>query len=81
LVVDTSERTIPIPGFKTAAQVLEDVNAMEFGPLSRPQMLESDQIVGRGYSTETVRHSSHRYMREIDRIAGLVERYQVVYYL
>ncbi len=40
--------TIPIPGFKTAAQVEENCRAMEFGPLSADQMAEIDRILGRG---------------------------------
>jgi len=42
-----SDRTIPIPGFKTVAQVKENVKAMEFGPLSREQMKKIDEIFGR----------------------------------
>jgi aryl-alcohol dehydrogenase-like predicted oxidoreductase len=42
-----SERTIPIPGFKTVAQVEENVKAMEFGPLSNEQMREIDEILDR----------------------------------
>jgi aryl-alcohol dehydrogenase-like predicted oxidoreductase len=33
-----SERTIPIPGFKTMKQVEENARAMEFGPLNAEQM-------------------------------------------
>jgi aryl-alcohol dehydrogenase-like predicted oxidoreductase len=33
-----SERTIPIPGFKTVEQVKENAGAMRFGPLSTEQM-------------------------------------------
>jgi aryl-alcohol dehydrogenase-like predicted oxidoreductase len=33
-----SERTIPIPGFKTEAQVKENIQAVEFGPLTHEQM-------------------------------------------
>jgi aryl-alcohol dehydrogenase-like predicted oxidoreductase len=33
-----SERCLPIPGFKTAAQVRENVGAVEHGPLSPQQM-------------------------------------------
>lgn len=39
--------TVPIPGFKTAAQVEENSRAMEFGPLSADQMAEIDRILGR----------------------------------
>lgn len=42
-----SEKTIPIPGFKTVAQVEENAKAMEFGPLMPEQMREIDVILGR----------------------------------
>lgn len=42
-----SETTIPIPGFKTVAQVEENAKAMEFGPLTPDQMKEVDTILGR----------------------------------
>ena len=42
-----SPRTIPIPGFKTVAQVEENCKAMEFGPLTPTQMQEIDQLLGR----------------------------------
>jgi aryl-alcohol dehydrogenase-like predicted oxidoreductase len=42
-----SPNTVPIPGFKTAAQVEENCNAMAFGPLTVEQMTEIDQILGR----------------------------------
>lgn len=42
-----SERTIPIPGFKTVAQVEENAKAMEFGPLTPDQMKEIDKVLGR----------------------------------
>jgi len=42
-----SERTIPIPGFKTVAQVKENVQAMEFGLLSNEQMKKIDEIFER----------------------------------
>jgi aryl-alcohol dehydrogenase-like predicted oxidoreductase len=42
-----SERTIPIPGFKTVAQVEENVAAMELGPLNGSQLAEIDSILGR----------------------------------
>ncbi len=40
-----SERTIPIPGFKTVAQVEENAQALEFGPLSDTQMRQVDEIL------------------------------------
>ena len=42
-----SEKTIPIPGFKTVAQVQENARAMEFGPLTSEQMKEIDTLLGR----------------------------------
>ena len=45
-----SERTIPIPGFRTVAQVEENTAAMQFGPLSAEQMREIDTLLGRDWS-------------------------------
>lgn len=42
-----SERTIPIPGFKTVAQVEENTRALEFGPLREEQMRQIDEILHR----------------------------------
>ena len=42
-----SEKTVPIPGFKTVAQVEENAKAMEFGPLTPEQMKEIDTLLGR----------------------------------
>jgi aryl-alcohol dehydrogenase-like predicted oxidoreductase len=42
-----SPNTIPIPGFRTVAQVEENAGAMEFGPLTAAQMAEIDRILGR----------------------------------
>lgn len=42
-----SEQTVPIPGFKTVAQVEENVKAMQFGPLTSEQMQEIDTLLGR----------------------------------
>ena len=42
-----SDRTIPIPGFKTMAQVRENIQAMEFGLLSKEQMQKIDEIYER----------------------------------
>jgi aryl-alcohol dehydrogenase-like predicted oxidoreductase len=42
-----SEKTIPIPGFKTVAQVEENAKAMDFGPLTAEQMKEIDRLLGR----------------------------------
>ena len=42
-----SDRTLPIPGFKTVAQVEENAGAMQFGPLSAAEMDQIDEILGR----------------------------------
>lgn len=42
-----SDRTIPIPGFKTVSQVKENIQAMEFGLLSNEQMNKIDEIYER----------------------------------
>lgn len=42
-----SDRTIPIPGFKTVAHVKENIQAMEFGLLSSEQMKKIDEIYER----------------------------------
>lgn len=40
-----SEKTIPIPGFKTARQVRENAKALDFGPLTPNQMFEIEHLV------------------------------------
>ena len=42
-----SEKTIPIPGFKTVQQVEENAGAMQFGPLNPEQLAEIDALLGR----------------------------------
>ena len=42
-----SEKTLPIPGFRTVAQVTENAGAMKFGPLTREQVKEIDRILER----------------------------------
>ena len=42
-----SEKTIPIPGFKTVAQVQENAKAIELGALTAGQMKEIDSLLGR----------------------------------
>lgn len=42
-----SQRTVPIPGFKTVRQVEDNAGAMTFGPLDKRQMAEIDAILGR----------------------------------
>ena len=42
-----SEHTIPIPGFKTVAQVEENTKASNFGPLSKEQMQQIERLLER----------------------------------
>jgi aryl-alcohol dehydrogenase-like predicted oxidoreductase len=42
-----SDRTLPIPGFKTVAQAEENAGALAFGPLSADAMSAIDEILGR----------------------------------
>jgi len=42
-----SEKAIPIPGFRTTAQVEENCGALAFGPLTPEQMREIDTLLGR----------------------------------
>jgi aryl-alcohol dehydrogenase-like predicted oxidoreductase len=42
-----SPKTIPIPGFRTVEQVIENAGAMEFGPLTPDQIREVDEILER----------------------------------
>ena len=42
-----SEKTVPIPGVKTAAQAEENAGAMQHGPLTPEQIAEIDGILGR----------------------------------
>ncbi|RME99150.1 MAG: aldo/keto reductase [Chloroflexi bacterium] len=42
-----SENTLPIPGFRTVAQVEENCGALQFGPLTPNQLAEIDQILER----------------------------------
>jgi aryl-alcohol dehydrogenase-like predicted oxidoreductase len=42
-----SEKTLPIPGFRTVAQVQENAGAMQFGPLTMEQMSEIDELLER----------------------------------
>jgi aryl-alcohol dehydrogenase-like predicted oxidoreductase len=47
-----SERTIPIPGFKTVAQVRENVGALQYGPLSPQQMRAVAEVVASSLSED-----------------------------
>ncbi len=42
-----SEKTIPIPGFKTVVQVEDNAGALQFGPLTPEQMREIDTLLER----------------------------------
>lgn len=42
-----SPKTIPIPGFRTSAQVIENAGALAFGPLPDTQFHEVERILGR----------------------------------
>jgi aryl-alcohol dehydrogenase-like predicted oxidoreductase len=42
-----SERTLPIPGFRTIAQVEENSAALHYGPLSAQQLLEINGLLER----------------------------------
>jgi aryl-alcohol dehydrogenase-like predicted oxidoreductase len=42
-----SERTLPIPGFRTVAQVEDNCGALGLGPLAVEQMREIDALLGR----------------------------------
>jgi aryl-alcohol dehydrogenase-like predicted oxidoreductase len=42
-----SERTIPIPGFRTLTQVEQNIQALDFGPLTPEQMAQIDTLLER----------------------------------
>jgi len=42
-----SQQTLPIPGFRTVAQVQENAGAMRFGPLTPEQMREINELLER----------------------------------
>ena len=42
-----SPQTVPIPGFRTVAQVEDNAGAMRYGPLAPEQMQEIDTLMGR----------------------------------
>jgi aryl-alcohol dehydrogenase-like predicted oxidoreductase len=48
-----SDRTIPIPGFKTAAQAEENARAIELGPLTNEQMSEIERLLERAPAPAT----------------------------
>lgn len=46
-ILARSPRTIPIPGFRTVAQVEQNLGALRHGPLTSGQMREIDGLLGR----------------------------------
>jgi aryl-alcohol dehydrogenase-like predicted oxidoreductase len=42
-----SEQMLPIPGFRTVAQVEENAGALEHGPLTPEEMRQVDGLLGR----------------------------------
>jgi aryl-alcohol dehydrogenase-like predicted oxidoreductase len=42
-----SERNLPIPGFRSRAQIEENCRALEHGPLTAEQMAEIEMLLGR----------------------------------
>lgn len=49
-----SERILPIPGFKTVAQVKENVGALQYGPLSQEQMQAVADLVASSLSEDDI---------------------------
>lgn len=48
-----SPQTVPIPGFRTAAQIRESAGAMQFGPLKQWQMEQIREVLYSGKKTES----------------------------
>jgi len=46
-VFSRSQRTVPIPGFRTVAQVEENARAIQLGPLTQDQMNQIDGLLNR----------------------------------
>jgi aryl-alcohol dehydrogenase-like predicted oxidoreductase len=46
-ILSRSRRTIPIPGFRTVAQVEDNLGALDRGPLTPNEMREIDGLIGR----------------------------------
>jgi aryl-alcohol dehydrogenase-like predicted oxidoreductase len=46
-ILARGRRTVPIPGFRTVAQVEENLSALAHAPLSHRQLLEIDQVLER----------------------------------
>jgi aryl-alcohol dehydrogenase-like predicted oxidoreductase len=48
-----SQKTLPIPGFRTVAQVKENAGAMQFDPLTLEQMREINQLLEREHPSSS----------------------------
>jgi len=48
-----SDRTIPIPGFRSEKQVRENAEAMQFGPLTTEQVADVNRIFDETQKEET----------------------------
>ena len=48
-----SQRTLPIPGFKTTEQVKENVGALQYGPMSLQQMKAIADVIATLSEEET----------------------------
>jgi aryl-alcohol dehydrogenase-like predicted oxidoreductase len=42
------DRMIPIPGFRTVAQVQDNAGAMEFGPLAQEELQQVQAVTAQG---------------------------------
>ena len=51
-----SERNLPIPGFRSWAQIEENCRALEFGPLTPDQMAEIEVLLGRSTADQPPDH-------------------------
>jgi len=52
-ILGRSDRTIPVPGFRTVAQVEQNVGAAALGPLRADQISEIDHLLGRARAGST----------------------------
>jgi aryl-alcohol dehydrogenase-like predicted oxidoreductase len=57
-VLARSEQAIPIPGFKTVAQVAENAATLRYGPLNAAQMQEIDALLARPLAASTLAEDS-----------------------
>ena len=59
-----SDRTIPIPGFKTVAQVEDNAGALAYGPLTPEQMTEIETLLSRQADSCSRNHPLPRETRK-----------------